>query len=132
MCNRFPPNRNKFELVSHVLQGGRGLAQISSILKRMSNIIPSLTVNKSMGFHIHVDVSSFSAHQLFKLFKTFIKQASVIDTFMPPSRRYTSAESLRYFQSNQASVAKRRNIHLPPPPTETVTIYSTVTPISTA
>jgi Putative amidoligase enzyme len=74
-CNRSMPACNKFELVSRILVGGAGLRQISDVTRALSN--SQITINKSMGFHVHVDVSGYSVEQLIKSCQNFIKVCCV-------------------------------------------------------
>ena len=71
VCNRNMPDCHKFEVVSRILVGGNGLGQIAAVTKALGNA--SIKVNKSMGFHVHVDVSGYSVEQLIKICQNFIK-----------------------------------------------------------
>lgn len=106
VCNRSNPDCNTFELVSPVLQAGKGLSQVSNVLRALTTIDNgySIKVNKSMGFHVHVNVEGYSLPQIIKICQNFVKYEEVIDTFMPPSRRTGSKESNSFFQSNRESV----------------------------
>jgi hypothetical protein len=111
VCNTSMPNCNRFELVSPILMGGGGLNQVSQILKRLHDYIRrephiQLSVNKSMGFHVHINVADLSHEELIKVCQNFVKYENVMDTFVPPSRRNGSPESNRFFKSNRACVAQ--------------------------
>ena len=95
-CNSSQPNGNKFELVSPIIRSEEGLSSIKHILHHF----PSVSLDKSMGFHVHVDVGNCSVHDLVKICQQFIKYEEAIDSMMPRSRRTGSNESNSYFKSN--------------------------------
>ncbi|CAJ1960364.1 unnamed protein product [Cylindrotheca closterium] len=102
VCNRSEPDCNKFELVSPPLGPGAGLTQVHAILSKVTNV--NVKVNKSMGFHVHVNVSRYSVPQLVKVCQQFVKYEAVMDLLMPPSRRTGSVESNQFFASNRRHV----------------------------
>jgi hypothetical protein len=103
-CNRSMPDCSTFEIVSPVLQGGNGLGQINKICRALKN--HDIKINKSMGFHVHINVEHYSVKQLVKICQQFIKYEDVFDSLMPPSRRSGSEESNKFFQSNRDAVGK--------------------------
>lgn len=96
VCNASVPNCNVFELVSPILRSEAGISSIQHILQHF----PSVRLNKSMGFHVHVDVERYSVADLVKIFQQFLKYEAAIDSIMPRSRRSGSNESNSYFMSN--------------------------------
>jgi hypothetical protein len=99
-CSRNQPNCNKFELVSPKLQGEEGLSRISEVLRTLRQNDVDIKINKSMGFHVHVEVADLSQQQLNRVCQNFVNFEDVFDSLVPPSRRSGSEESNRYFRSN--------------------------------
>lgn len=99
-CSLNNPDCHKFELVSPILRGGDGLGVVDRVMRALGNI-PSVKVNASMGYHVHVNVESLSVAKLKNVCKNFTKYESAMDMLMPPSRRANT-----YCQSNKLAVAK--------------------------
>jgi hypothetical protein len=57
-----------------------------------------LRVNKSTGFHVHVDATNFSLEELKKISQQYVKFEKAFDLLVPPSRRGDTNELI---QSNQ-------------------------------
>jgi hypothetical protein len=76
---------NTFELVSPVLEGESGLAE----LEKVSEVLVSLRVkiNRSCGLHIHFDAERMPLQAWKNLYKNYIEFEAAIDAFMPQSRR---------------------------------------------
>mmetsp|Transcript_30569 Transcript_30569/g.69802 ORF Transcript_30569/g.69802 Transcript_30569/m.69802 type:complete len:1262 (+) Transcript_30569:283-4068(+) len=103
-CSVREPNCNRFELVSPILKAEVGIGATTNILKMMSQY--NIQLNRSMGFHVHYDVSRFDATDIAKICARFLQFEEAIDLIMPKSRRTGSAESNAYFQSNlKAAIA---------------------------
>jgi hypothetical protein len=85
VCSRSDPNCNRFELVSRILIGEGGLAECQEVLAALKRV-GKVTCNKSMGLHVHVDVTGLSFERLKNICLNFVKHELVIDSFMPKSR----------------------------------------------
>jgi len=85
-CSRTNPNCNKFELVSPILRGGQGLGTVDRVMRTLSNM-GDVSVNQTMGLHVHVNIADLTLAQLKKVCQNFCKYESVLDSMMPPSRR---------------------------------------------
>ena len=74
-----------FELVSPVLRGAEGLAEIRlvcSILERLG-----AQVNRSCGVHVHHGAQDLSLKQFKHLLKYYLKYENAFDSLVAPSRR---------------------------------------------
>jgi len=103
VCSVNNPHCTKFELVSPILKGKAGLNEAANVIHAL-NQIDSISVNKSMGFHVHIGVKNCSISSLIKLCQNFVKYEDAIDTFMASSRRTGSRESNQYIKSNKNAV----------------------------
>ena len=94
---------SKFELVSPILKGSAGLTEVDNVLRALKTI-NSVEVGKSMGFHVHIDVSQLTCSQLVKVCQQFVKYERAMDSLMPPSRREDTQE---YCKSNKRALDAR-------------------------
>jgi hypothetical protein len=99
-CSANMPRCTKFELVSRILKGEKGIEEVSRVINALEEI-SSIKVNSSMGFHVHVNVSHLSLSDLKKFCQNFVKYESAMDSIMPPSRRRGN----NYCQSNRVAIA---------------------------
>jgi hypothetical protein len=73
------------ELVSPVLEGEPGLAEVEKVTKALNQI--GAQVNRNCGMHVHLDASAMTLKAIKNLFKLWTKFEEVLDTFQPMSRR---------------------------------------------
>ena len=82
--------RGGYELVSPILEGEEGLLAVKkatkaiSASKRHSDIDQ---VNRSCGIHVHIEASNLSSKDMYFVIKRYQDNESVIDSWMPMSRR---------------------------------------------
>ena len=99
---------NTFELVSPVLEGQTGLNE----LKKVGWILDAceVKVNASCGLHIHFDAANFDLQTWKNLAISYKHIESVIDKFMPESRRQnTYCRSLRNIMEQKINSAQSIN-----------------------
>ncbi len=77
--------RNGFEVVSPILRGEEGIEEAKRAVNALNNA--GADVNKSCGFHLHIDVSDASFTAVKNLFTRYNQYEAKIDAFMPLSRR---------------------------------------------
>lgn len=76
---------NGQEVVSPILKGKDGLNSLKNVCDSLNAI--NAKVNKSTGLHVHFDASKISDAHFVNIFKNYQAIESVIDSFMPNSRR---------------------------------------------
>lgn len=77
-----------FELVSPVLEGEAGLQQLQKVCWVLD--FCDVKVNNSCGLHIHMDAADFTIETWRNLAITYRRLESIVDGFMPDSRRHNS------------------------------------------
>jgi hypothetical protein len=110
VCSREFPNCSKFELISPILRGEAGLKECTRVTQSLQNV--AVSVNKSMGFHVHISVQDMNASSLKKICQNLMKYEDANDTFMPPSRRTGGSNSTQYCKSNKAAIGGRTTSNL--------------------
>ena len=85
------------ELVSPILRGEDGIAEAVKAVRALQD--SGCRVDKSTGFHLHVDVTDFSASELANLGVSFLWFETFFDHIMPESRR---ACNNRFISSNRS------------------------------
>lgn len=73
------------ELVSPVLQGEAGLAQVEKVCQVLVRL--GAKVNKTCGLHVHFDARTLSVNNWKSLYKNYITLEGEFDAIMPDSRR---------------------------------------------
>jgi hypothetical protein len=73
------------ELVSPILSGPAGLEEVAKVVKLMA--AAGGKVNKTCGFHVHVNAQDLSSGTLVNVYRRYAKHEAQIDSFMVPSRR---------------------------------------------
>ena len=76
---------NPFEVVSPILQGEAGLAEMKTVLDVC--LAAGAEVNISCGFHVHWGVADWDMENFRNLAARYVKFERVTDWLMPPSRR---------------------------------------------
>lgn len=76
---------NGFEVVSPILQGEAGIAQVRLVLDTLDRA--GAFVDKQCGIHVHFGVSDWGLKEFKNIFKQYIKYETALDAVQPRSRR---------------------------------------------
>ena len=122
-----PVNGHAYELVSPILTGDAGVAELKTVLDAINEA--GAQVNVSCGLHVHLGCQDMTMNQIATLYERYAAYESQIDSIMPRSRRGNArwARSLanmtervkgcadkheaewfdRYYKINLSNVARR-------------------------
>lgn len=75
-----------FELVSPILRGSEGRGRVGKVIKAL-NEKKLVVVDKTCGFHLHIDVGDIRFQGIRRICQQFAKYEDAIDLILPPSRR---------------------------------------------
>lgn len=87
---------NGQEVVSPILKGKQGLNSLKLVCDSLNAI--GAKVNRSTGLHVHFDASKISDLHFVQIFKNYQKLESVVDSFMPQSRRANNNDYCKSIQ----------------------------------
>lgn len=76
---------NTFELVSPILRGEQGLAEMMKVCRVLKQC--NAKVNRSCGTHVHINARNFTLDQWKRIYTNYSRLERVIDGFMANSRR---------------------------------------------
>jgi len=96
---------NAGELVSPILQGAAGVAELKDALDAL-NSVEGIGVNINCGLHIHLDAREMTARQILKTYQRYAKYEEAINLVLPRSRRTES----RWCQSITGNPERRASI----------------------
>lgn len=97
-----------FEIVSPVLKGERGLTEAKIVCDVLTRL--GAKVNKSCGFHVHIDAKNLSINDWKNLYKNYITLESEIDSIMPVSRRSNNNQFCRSLTNWNGSRERTFNV----------------------
>lgn len=92
------------EVVSPILRGTAGMTALKTVADALN--AAGATANKTCGLHVHVGASDLNIDEIKMIVKRYAEHESVIDSFMPVSRRAdnnTYLKGMGYWMNNYAS-----------------------------
>lgn len=92
------------EVVSPILRGTAGMTALKTVADALN--AAGATANKTCGLHVHVGASDLNIDEIKMIVKRYAEHESVIDSFMPVSRRAdnnTYLKGMGYWMNTYAS-----------------------------
>lgn len=98
---------NGQEVVSPILKGKKGLNSLKSVCDSLNAI--NAKVNRSTGLHVHFDASKISDAHFVRIFANYQTLETVIDSFMPQSRRANNNRFCRSLEGIYYSLCQTKS-----------------------
>lgn len=100
--------QNCFEIVSPILEGMDGLAQVETVSRVLTGL--RVKINRTCGLHIHFDAAGFGLEQMKNVVVNYANYEAIIDSFMPQSRRANNNTYCRSISDLATRVDRAANI----------------------
>ena len=104
---------NGYELVSPILKGEDGLSKAQRVCELLNSYNGEIAINKTCGFHVHIQIDDLTIKEFKNCLKAQLKYEWVLDSLVPPSRRYnsdTARDNNRYCRTVAGRFGDRRNL----------------------
>jgi hypothetical protein len=101
------------ELVSPVLQGNDGLAELRIIMEHVRQLL-GIATNRTCGFHVHIDATSMPLSVLKRICQGFVALENAFDLLVAKGnsiqqRSHRSTDENRYCRSNRIAFGAMSN-----------------------
>jgi len=93
------------ELVSPVLRGSEGLAQLRVLMEHVRQL--GIATNKTCGFHVHVDATNSTLQELKRICQCFVALENAFDLLVAGNHR--STDQNQYCRSNRIAFGRFSN-----------------------
>lgn len=85
LAHRASGNRNTGEVVSPILEGKQGFAQLEAVVKAIHSV--GATTNRSTGLHVHVEAADLTGEEVARVVEFYSSNQTTIDNMVSVSRR---------------------------------------------
>lgn len=102
--------RHDFEIVSPVLSGAEGLAEVRKVCELLNEW--GFEVNVTCGLHVHHGAGDFQGRDFVNLVRTYRRHEADFDALVPPSRRGNAGRWCQSLQGRTVSTSGDRYMKL--------------------
>lgn len=102
------PGRHNMELVSPILKGAEGLAEIRKVCDVLNGSEIDAKVNTTCGLHVHHGGEGFNDQKMANLINLYKHHETELDSMVAPSRRGNSNRWMQSLEGKEAKDLSRR------------------------